>query len=262
MEDGLPPGGLIRLEHRHSVRVQLSVDHPRNRRRGDHESSRARGSNVKQRARMKSWNDKRVPLGRGNQGRKCDRIRVLVDDFGGHGALHNAAEDALCVETHAAKYDSRIRARSDVSFQRQNALMIVKLPDDTAVYAQGRLGLIPSDRIRTPDYAVYLDERWAADPDVTWPFRMIDWPDFGVPENESELFDAIVEIHARAKVGEVVEIACYGGLGRTGTVLSCLAVCAGVPASDAVEWVRSNYDRRAVETEEQQQLVEAFATSL
>ncbi|HEY5303684.1 MAG TPA: protein-tyrosine phosphatase family protein [Acidimicrobiales bacterium] len=140
--------------------------------------------------------------------------------------------------------------------------MIVNLPDDTVVYAQGRLGLIPSDRVSQPDFAVYLDDRWNDDPEVKWPYRMIAWPDFGAPEDQSELFDVIVDIRARARSGEIVEIACYGGLGRTGTVLACLAVCAGVPCRDAVEWVRINYDQRAVETKEQCQIVEAFAQSL
>jgi protein-tyrosine phosphatase len=139
--------------------------------------------------------------------------------------------------------------------------MIVNLPDDTVVFAQGRLGLVSPSQSPQPDYAVYLDERWVADPEVTWPYRMITWPDFGLPEDVSELFDVIWDIHARAQAGEVVQIACYGGLGRTGTVLSCLAVCAGVQFSDAVEWVRANYDRRAVETDEQVQLVETFARS-
>jgi hypothetical protein len=140
--------------------------------------------------------------------------------------------------------------------------MIVNLPDGATVHAQGRLGLVPSSPSPQPDYALYLDERWADDPNVTWPFRLISWPDFGLPENERELFDAVLDIHARAKAGETVQIACYGGLGRTGTVLSCLAVCAGVPVGDAVEWVRTNYDRRAVETDEQVQLDETFASSL
>jgi len=146
--------------------------------------------------------------------------------------------------------------------KRKNAFMIVNLPDDTLVYTPGRLGLIPSERLSQPDFAVYLDERWNDDAEVTWPHRMIAWSDFGVPENESELFDVILDIHDRARLGEIVEIACHGGLGRTGTVLACLAVCAGVPFRDAVEWVRINYDQRAVETEEQRQLVEAFANSL
>jgi protein-tyrosine phosphatase len=140
--------------------------------------------------------------------------------------------------------------------------VIVNLPDGTTVYAQGRLGLVPLSPLPEPDYALYLDERWAADPDVTWPFKLISWPDFGLPDDERELIDAVSDIHARAKTGENVQIACYGGLGRTGTVLSCLAVCAGVPVGDAVEWVRSNYDRRAVETDEQVRFVGTFASSI
>jgi protein-tyrosine phosphatase len=140
--------------------------------------------------------------------------------------------------------------------------MVVTLPDGTVVIAQGRLGLIPSERPRPPDFAVYLDERWEADPEVTWPYRLIDWPDFGLPKDERELFGVIVDIHVRAKAGELVEIACYGGVGRTGTVLSCLAVRAGVQLEYAVEWVREHYDQRAVETDEQHQFIGRFAKSL
>lgn len=139
--------------------------------------------------------------------------------------------------------------------------MLVTFPDRTAVLAQGRLGLVSSNRDRPPDYAVYLDARWGDDPEVTWPYRLIEWPDFGVPTDERALFEVIVETHARAGRGELVEIACYGGLGRTGTFLSCLAVCAGVRCEDAVEWVREHYDERAVETNEQRELIERFAHS-
>ena len=132
--------------------------------------------------------------------------------------------------------------------------MLVTLPDGIVVQAQGRLGLIPSERSRQPDFAVYLDARWNRDPDVTWPYLMIDWPDFGLPISEADLFAAILDIRARTNVGELVEIACYGGVGRTGTVLGCLAVCAGIESRDAVEWVRDHYDRRAVETAEQLRL--------
>jgi protein-tyrosine phosphatase len=47
---------------------------------------------------------------------------------------------------------------------------------------------------------------------------------------------------------ERVEVACSGGLGRTGTALACLAVLDGVPAGDAVAFVRGQYHPRAVET--------------
>jgi protein-tyrosine phosphatase len=47
---------------------------------------------------------------------------------------------------------------------------------------------------------------------------------------------------------ERVEIACGGGVGRTGTALAGMAVLAGVPRTEAVAWVRRRYNKRAVET--------------
>ena len=143
-----------------------------------------------------------------------------------------------------------------------DSFVIVTFPDDTFVLAQGRLNLVPSERFRTPDFAVYLDERWTKDPEVTWPYRLIAWPDFGLPEKEAEVFDVVRHVHSRAKGGELVEVACYGGLGRTGTVLSCLAIVAGVEAASAVAWIREHYDQRAVETDEQHAFIARFARSL
>jgi protein-tyrosine phosphatase len=138
----------------------------------------------------------------------------------------------------------------------------VHLPDDTVVLAQGRLDLVPSDRPRDPDVALYLDRRWDDDPDVIWPNRIIGWEDFGLPAHEPEFFAAIVDLHRRAQAGELVEVACFGGVGRTGTALACLAVLAGVPLSDAVTWVRTHYHPSAVETAEQEQLIARFAGNL
>jgi hypothetical protein len=138
----------------------------------------------------------------------------------------------------------------------------VLLPDGTTVLARGRLGLVPPERPRDPDFAIYLDERWRADPEVSWPFRMIDWPDFGLPADEQDVFDAVLDLHRRARDGELVEVACYGGVGRTGTVLGCLTVLSGIPAGEAVAWVRGHYHPSAVETLGQQQLIQRFAEAL
>jgi protein tyrosine phosphatase len=140
--------------------------------------------------------------------------------------------------------------------------MLVTLPGGTMVLAQGRLGLVPSERPRPPDFALYLDARWRDDPAVVWPFSIIGWEDFGLPTDEAATFAAIVDLYNRAQAGELVEVACYGGIGRTGTVLGCLAVLAGLPAPDAVRWVRNNYHAQAVETPEQEQLVARFAQTL
>jgi protein-tyrosine phosphatase len=138
----------------------------------------------------------------------------------------------------------------------------VTLPDGTSVLAQGRLDLVPSERPRPPDFALYLDERWRHDPEVAWPCLLIDWEDFGLPVDEAAAFTAITDLYRRARGGDTVEIACYGGVGRTGTVLSCLTVLAGVPVRDAVRWVRDHYHPQAVQTPEQEQLVSRFAFSL
>jgi hypothetical protein len=139
----------------------------------------------------------------------------------------------------------------------------VTLPDGVAVLAQGRLDLVAADRPGDPGFGLYLDVRWRDDPAVTWPHVVVDWPDFGLPADETALFASIVDLHERARAGEVVEVACYGGIGRSGTVLACLTVVAGIAdPGDAVAWVREHYHASAVETPEQAQMVARFADHL
>lgn len=104
------------------------------------------------------------------------------------------------------------------------------------------------------DFGLYMDASWAP----TWDAELIDWPDFGLPADETRAAEQIMSAFERARNGERLEIGCIGGLGRTGTVLACMAILAGVPADEAVTWVRSVYDSRAVETLEQEQWVHWF----
>ena len=69
----------------------------------------------------------------------------------------------------------------------------------------------------------------------------------------------IVEAFGRGRDGGLVEVGCLGGSGRTGTVLACMAVLAGVPPAEAVAWVRVSYRPEAVETAEQEAWVWSFA---
>jgi protein-tyrosine phosphatase len=107
-------------------------------------------------------------------------------------------------------------------------------------------------------FGLYLDERWKP----SWPAVVIEWPDFGLPVDASGAAGAIRTAYRRAEIGERVEIGCAGGLGRTGTVLACMAVLSGVDPASAVNWVRAHYDRRAVETEKQAGWVQWFAQNL
>lgn len=50
----------------------------------------------------------------------------------------------------------------------------------------------------------------------------------------------------------------WGGIGRTGTALACLAVIDGVPNHKAVDYIRQHYTPRAVETTWQRHFVSRF----
>lgn len=80
------------------------------------------------------------------------------------------------------------------------------------------------------------------------------WPDFWLPRSPSEAVLALRQAYERC-ADERVEIACDGGTGRTGTALAIVARYAGVPASEAVTWVRTHYRPRAVETPWQRRFV-------
>jgi protein-tyrosine phosphatase len=101
--------------------------------------------------------------------------------------------------------------------------------------------------------------RRAHDAGLTWPHEWIEWPDFLLPRDRADAVARIRSVHERALAGRGVEVACGGGVGRTGTVVACLAVLAGVDPADAVAWTRENYHPRAVETPWQRRWVMRFS---
>ena len=118
--------------------------------------------------------------------------------------------------------------------------MRVVFPNGTAV----RASPLSARGAEACDFGLHLDAGWAP----TWPAVRIEWEDFGLPRDGAAAAAAIRDAFARARAGETVEVGCAGGLGRTGTVLACMAVLAGVAAANAVGWVRDHYVERAVET--------------
>jgi protein-tyrosine phosphatase len=99
-----------------------------------------------------------------------------------------------------------------------------------------------------PDTAADFLLALANGPLPPWPHRRIDWPDFWIPTNRADALDALGEALHRAHDGQLVEVACHGGRGRTGTALAALAVLDGMPSTAAVAWVRRHYHPTAVET--------------
>ena len=134
-------------------------------------------------------------------------------------------------------------------------LVEVIFPDGTRVHASSLYDR--DEHWSARDFGLYLDPRWTP----SWPAEIIDWPDFGLPPDGARAASQIRAAFSRAKAGEVVEVGCLGGLGRTGTVLACMAVLAGVDFSEAVAWVRENYRSGAIETPDQERWVAWFAES-
>ena len=131
--------------------------------------------------------------------------------------------------------------------------MIVTFPDGSRVRAASVLDRRVDDAERS--FGLYLDAQW----EPSWPADVIEWRDFGLPTDQKSAARKIEDAFGRARRGELVEVGCLGGRGRTGTVLACMAVLAGVPAADAVAWVRDAYRPEAVETAEQEGWVRWFA---
>jgi protein-tyrosine phosphatase len=125
----------------------------------------------------------------------------------------------------------------------------VRSPDGTVIRALA----LSQRREDHPDrdYGLYFDPKWRP----TWEADLVDWEDFGLPEDFEAATEQIRQAFLCARRGERVEIGCIGGLGPTGTALACMAVLAGVPADQAVTWVRANDNRHAVENPAQAQWV-------
>ncbi|AOS64118.1 protein-tyrosine phosphatase family protein [Actinoalloteichus hymeniacidonis] len=109
-----------------------------------------------------------------------------------------------------------------------------------------------------PTYGLYLLGH--PPPQVEWEHRWLRWPDFWLPSDRDEAVEALRTAWERAETDRV-EVACGGGRGRTGTALACLAVLDGVPAAEAVDYVRKHYSRHAVETPWQRRFVKQFRST-
>ena len=138
----------------------------------------------------------------------------------------------------------------------------IRLPDGCRVRGRGLRAPAPDGPV--PDFGLYLGSdrlRRRHEGAISWPHAWIEWPDFLLPKDGRQAVRQIHALHDRARAGCAVEVACGGGVGRTGTVLACLAVMAGLSPAEAVAWTRANHHRRAVETSWQRRWVARFPTS-
>jgi protein-tyrosine phosphatase len=130
---------------------------------------------------------------------------------------------------------------------------VLRLPSGRLVRGRGLRQALAAGP--APTFGVYLLGR--TPPSVGWESLWLRWPDFWLPSEPAQARQVLHEAWERAGT-ERVEIACGGGRGRTGTALACLAVIDGVPADQAVAFVRRHYHPRAVETPWQKHYVTRF----
>ncbi|MEW1718303.1 protein-tyrosine phosphatase family protein [Streptomyces sp. NPDC093109] len=130
---------------------------------------------------------------------------------------------------------------------------VLRLPSGRLVRGRGLRHPLPDGQL--PTFGLYLLGH--EPPPVDWESRWLRWPDFRLPADRADAAEALRAAWDRTET-ERVEVACGGGVGRTGTALACLAVLDGVPRREAVSYVRTHYDRRAVETPWQRRFVTRF----
>jgi len=131
---------------------------------------------------------------------------------------------------------------------------IVEFPGGRRIRGRGLRHPLPDGH--QAEFGVYLLKH---DPGpFGWDHRWVRWPDFRTPTSTDDAIAALAEAYGRA-ASERIEIACGGGIGRTGTALAAIAVLAGVPRSEAVAWLRRRYNPRAAETPWQRRWVQNLA---
>jgi protein-tyrosine phosphatase len=127
---------------------------------------------------------------------------------------------------------------------------VVTLPSGRLVRGRGlRESIVNDDDV--PDFGLYLTSRLHQE---SWQSQWVAWPDFRLPRAPLDAIAALRDAYDRS-LTERVEVACGGGTGRTGTALAILARYDGLPADEAVAWVRTTYRRGAVETPGQRRFV-------
>lgn len=83
-------------------------------------------------------------------------------------------------------------------------------------------------------------------------------PDFSAPV-KVQIDKMVSFIFKSLDAGRPVGVSCWGGLGRTGTILACYLVSQGYHANEAIDKIRAKRPG-SIETESQIKVIKEFAT--
>lgn len=134
---------------------------------------------------------------------------------------------------------------------------VLELPSGRCVRGRGLRQ--PTPLGPAPTLSIHLAGRRPPAPDhgdQEW----IRWPDFWVPTDFDQAATILRDGYDRA-VSERVEIACGGGVGRTGTALSAWGIFDGLSVTDAIDYVRRRYHPRAVEVPWQRRFLRSLTST-
>jgi protein-tyrosine phosphatase len=117
----------------------------------------------------------------------------------------------------------------------------------------------PFDAMPEGARGLCLEARAARVAEAEW---QLDVPDYGVPD-EAALRAILAQMleAMRAAPDGAYHIGCKAGIGRTGTVMACLAIMAGAVEGDPVAWLRAAYFQEAIETPGQEAFVRGFTAA-
>jgi hypothetical protein len=88
------------------------------------------------------------------------------------------------------------------------------------------------------------------------------WPTLAEPPDLDLFAMHISQIHQAVADGAVAEVFCFGGHGRTGTVLASLATLDGEAPASAIARVQIEYCARAISTSGLERTVSAIASAV
>ena len=151
----------------------------------------------------------------------------------------------------------------------------VSLTNGKTVYASGyfdrprsAVEAFEQDQKLLPTIGFYLDDMWTSGQMMTTPgFKpafarpnrtkaiYFPWQDQWVPESIRQFMDALRWLDEVIRRGNIVEVGCLGGHGRTGTTLAALHILNGMDANTAMTKVRREYCTKAIETYSQEQFL-------
>ena len=127
-----------------------------------------------------------------------------------------------------------------------------------------------------PNFTIGLDGCWRPRDQVTYygikppkdlikaetePRILIPWPDGNAPSDVKEITAIAKYVINCAFNGNKVRIGCIGGHGRTGTMAALLVLLSnpGLGSVAAIDYVRSNYCKKAIESYEQELFLSQIA---